>query len=321
MLWAYRVAEISMIVLFTAGLIWMALTRARFSDGSPKAVVLFSAFLYGVLLETLNIYLSHRFYFYSRNFLFMLGEVPIFIGMGWAVIATSAREISDRLFGGDVLMGAVGDSVLAINIDLVMDAVAIRIPPDGFWTWAKLSLNEGWFGVPAGNLIGWMLVVFYFSLTTRLLWKGSLKASLKNILEIIAVPFVAYFLFAVSTVPFTAGGTLIFGASAHTLHLLFFFPLYFAFLYLFARNLLEKFSQGMVHPGAGRSVVMGKGESLWVSSVRGFFHLFFLAMFFVLGMAKKFPSLLFISLLLLMFDYLLLSLLRAGSPGVFPRRT
>ena len=319
MLWAYRVAEISMIVLFTAGLIWMILTRARFDDGSPKAVVLVSAFLYGILLETLNIYLSHRFYFYSRNFLFMVGEVPVFIGMGWAVIATSAREISDRLFGGDVLMGAVGDSVLAINIDLVMDAVAIRIPPDGFWTWAKLSLNEGWFGVPAGNLTGWMLVVFYFSLLMRILWKKKLGSSSKNVVGIFVVPLASYFLFAVSNVPVILGERLIFGPSAHTLHLLFFLLLYFAFLWLFVGKILKRSMGNDVPQQKSYLKPMGKEERLWVLSVRGFFHAFFLIVFFLLGMEKKFPSLLFVSLILLLFDWSLLSLMKPDSQGL-PRK-
>lgn len=45
-----------------------------------------------------------------------------------------------------------------------MDAVAIRL---GFWRW-PIPLTDGWFGVPASNFFGWMLVVALYSEYTRL---------------------------------------------------------------------------------------------------------------------------------------------------------
>jgi len=57
------------------------------------------------------------------------------------------------------------DGLLALNIDLALDAVAIRL---GFWSWGQ-GLRFQYFGVPYANFWAWFLVVFSFSLGYRLL--------------------------------------------------------------------------------------------------------------------------------------------------------
>jgi uncharacterized membrane protein len=59
-------------------------------------------------------------------------------------------------------MRPVVDAVLALTIDLSMDAIAIRL---GFWTW---DVPGAWFGVPLGNFYAWFAVVWGFSLLLRL---------------------------------------------------------------------------------------------------------------------------------------------------------
>ena len=56
------------------------------------------------------------------------------------------------------------DGLLAVLIDLSVDAIAIRV---GLWHW-NIGLHEGWFGVPSGNLCAWMWVAFWYSAVTRL---------------------------------------------------------------------------------------------------------------------------------------------------------
>jgi hypothetical protein len=57
------------------------------------------------------------------------------------------------------------DGLLALNIDLALDAVAIRL---GFWDWGQ-GLKFQYFGVPYANFWAWFWVVFSFSLGYRLL--------------------------------------------------------------------------------------------------------------------------------------------------------
>jgi len=57
------------------------------------------------------------------------------------------------------------DGLLALNIDLALDAIAIRL---GFWDWGQ-GLKFQYFGVPYANFWAWFWVVFSFSLGYRLL--------------------------------------------------------------------------------------------------------------------------------------------------------
>jgi hypothetical protein len=57
------------------------------------------------------------------------------------------------------------DGLLALNIDLALDTVAIRL---GFWDWGQ-GLKFQYFGVPYANFWAWFWVVFSFSLGYRLL--------------------------------------------------------------------------------------------------------------------------------------------------------
>jgi hypothetical protein len=121
------------------------------------------AAVFGVILEELNVLLSHGYYVYGRDFLIMLDQAPLAIGLGWAVIIYSAMSVSDT-YGINEKVKPFFDAIQAILIDLSMDAVAIRL---GFWRW-PIPLTDGWFGVPAGNFFGWMFVIATYSGFTRL---------------------------------------------------------------------------------------------------------------------------------------------------------
>ena len=57
------------------------------------------------------------------------------------------------------------DGLLALNIDLALDAVAIRL---GFWDWGQ-GFSFQYFGVPYANFWAWFWVVTSFSLGYRIL--------------------------------------------------------------------------------------------------------------------------------------------------------
>jgi uncharacterized membrane protein len=138
---------------------WHALRVVR---SRQRFLELVMALVFGVLLEELNVILSGGFYVYGRDFLIILDQAPLSIGMGWAVIIYSAMRISDS-YSLSERVKPFFDAIQAILIDLSMDAVAIRL---GFWRW-PIPLTDGWFGVPAGNFFGWMLVVALYSGFTR----------------------------------------------------------------------------------------------------------------------------------------------------------
>ncbi len=125
---------------------------------------LVSAAIFGLLLEQAN-QMIFETYEYSPDFLLAVDRAPVVIGLTWAIIIAGAMRITDALGVRDRYAPFV-DSVLAIMLDLAFDAVAIRM---GLWTWREIGLEEGWFGVPAGNFYSWLFVTLGFSMFTRLL--------------------------------------------------------------------------------------------------------------------------------------------------------
>jgi hypothetical protein len=123
---------------------------------------LLAGVIFGVLLEVATIQQLHV-YHYGR-FLIMAGDVPLSVGVAWGCIIYSARLFSDA---SSLPFAArpIFDGLLALNIDLSMDAIAIRL---GLWDWG-LGLKAGYFGVPYANFWAWFWVVFSFSFGLRLL--------------------------------------------------------------------------------------------------------------------------------------------------------
>lgn len=144
--------------------------------GVGPVAYLLGGLLFGVLLEYVNI-ASRAGYVYGQ-FLVMVGRgplsVPLWIGVGWAVILYSSRLFTDR-FRMPLWSAAALDALLALNIDLSMDVVAYRLHM-WHWGWKTDFLTMQWFGVPYANFYGWVLVVFYYSGFSRLLARLSIRS-------------------------------------------------------------------------------------------------------------------------------------------------
>ncbi len=142
-------------------LLALCLQHAR-RQGLTNLLRLLAGVVYGVILELATIQQLSAYEY--GHFLLMIGNVPLCIGVAWSCIIYSAMEFSDAsslpYWARPVL-----DGLLALNIDLALDAVAIRL---GFWSWGQ-GLRFQYFGVPYANFWAWFLVVFSFSLGYRLL--------------------------------------------------------------------------------------------------------------------------------------------------------
>lgn len=147
-----------------AACLWHAARQER-----HRMVELAAALVYGVFLEWMTLRQLEA-YQYGR-FLVMFDGAPLTIGVGWAVIIYSAMELSDRLALPEAARPWL-DGLLALNIDLSMDAIAIRL---GMWHWGFVGLDEQWFGVPWVNFWAWFIVVTSFSACIRGLrpWRRS----------------------------------------------------------------------------------------------------------------------------------------------------
>jgi hypothetical protein len=177
--------------------------------GIAKLLRLLAGILFGVMLELATIRQLHA-YEYGR-FLIMVIDVPLCIGVAWSCIIYSSMEFSDAsnlpFWARPIL-----DGLLALNIDLALDAIAIRL---GFWDWGQ-GLRFQYFGVPYANFWAWFWVVFSFSLGYRLFahredpvvtWLSPLMALIvglggvlgSNAIIAFEVPFESHKLFVVVT--------------------------------------------------------------------------------------------------------------------------
>jgi len=129
--------------------------------GKAKLLMLFAGILFGVLLELATIRQLHT-YEYGR-FLIMVLDVPFCIGMAWSCILYSVMEFSNAS-SLPYWTRPILDGLLALNIDLALDAAAIRF---GFWDWGD-GLKNQYFGVPYANFWAWFWVIFFFSLGYRI---------------------------------------------------------------------------------------------------------------------------------------------------------
>ena len=131
-------------------------------QGTAKILRLLAGILFGVTLELATIQ-QLQAYEYGQ-FLIMILGVPLCIGVAWSCIIYSAMEFSDAS-SLPYRTRPVLDALLALNIDLALDAIAIRL---GFWDWGQ-GLEFQYFGVPYANFWAWFWVVFFFSFGYRLL--------------------------------------------------------------------------------------------------------------------------------------------------------
>jgi len=128
--------------------------------------------LFGVMLEWATIQQLHA-YQYGRFPIMIAGEVPLAIGVGWGVIIYASRRYADATSlprWAKPLLTAL----LALNIDLSMDAIAIRL---GMWDWGQ-GLDFQYFGVPWANFWAWFWVVTFFS--AGLWWLSDGKSALSR---------------------------------------------------------------------------------------------------------------------------------------------
>ncbi len=161
--------------------------------GAARVWELTAGVLFGLLLEWATIQQFHA-YTYGHFLLMFADQVPIAIGIGWGVIIYSARLFTQATTLPPWLF-PVCTGLLALNIDLSMDAIAIRL---GFWDWGR-GLEYGYFGVPYPNFWAWFWVVFSFTLGLQLLvrgegvlarWLGPLGAILFGVVGVVSTNYI-----------------------------------------------------------------------------------------------------------------------------------
>jgi len=271
---AFLLVEISVYVLAISCL------RHAWAHGSSRLVGLVAGMIYGVLIEYGAILTFHA-YRYGHFLIMLFGAVPFCIGVSWGMIIYTAMETSDR-FALPWYLRPIVDALLALTIDLSMDAIAIRL---GLWTWGQAG---PWFGVPLGNFYAWFIVVFGFSLLLRLGRLWSLGGSLALLADI-AVATLAILLSVVglSTLLRPYYALIAQGASA----------------WLIISVLLG--GSALLAIWAARRTRRDQPLDLVLLSVPVFFHVFAFGALLASGMYRQVPALIAVSALMFGFGLLL----------------
>lgn len=179
--------------------------------GKANLLRLFAGILFGVLLEIATIYQLQAYEY--GDFLIMILDVPLGIGVAWGCILYSVMEFSDASNLPYFTRPAL-DALLALNIDLSLDAVAIRF---GFWDWGQ-GLDFQYFGVPYANFWAWFWVIFFFSMGYRFFarrgepvrtWVASLAALMIGLLGVLGTNALITFIIPWTLHPFVVFGLLI----------------------------------------------------------------------------------------------------------------
>lgn len=203
--------EIVMLVLFFA-----CLRHAWQRDGMPVVWQFLAGVVFGWLLEWATI-IQLEAYEYG-NFILKVGALPLSIGIGWGVIIYSARLFTDAS-NLDPWARPLLDALLALNIDLAMDALAIRL---GMWDWGQ-GLGFQYFGVPYANFWAWFWVVFSFSMALRLLtqlpnkrsdWIAPLGAIILGLLCVLGTNALIVYILRPAGLYETSNAIVLFGALA-----------------------------------------------------------------------------------------------------------
>lgn len=277
-------AEIAAVVLFLIGL-WE--TRKK---GWGYLLEFLMIFFYGLILEELDMQFF-KSYQYGTGFGMMLGRVPVSIALLWAVIVFGAMAISDAT-GLPETAKPFFDALLAVWIDLSLDAIAIRT---GFWSWV-IPLNQGWFGVPAGNLYAWMWVAFFYSVFARTLRQLSAKDK-RWIAAYFFIPIACYILLFLQLNLLGFAGKML-GLTTPNQKLWLFALHFVVFSIITAVNWPKK-----------GNVPDHRIAPLWLWS-RGLIHGFFLFLFFHAGIYRTMPLLGLVAMAVMALDGIVISRIR-----------
>lgn len=144
-------ASFEVLALVTASLCGVHASRTNDLPFFATAVV------YGLVLEKLVVVGFEDYTYPAARFLDVAG-IPVAIGLGWSVVLYAGYETARRWEIAPPARAAFV-ALFVLHVDLALDAIAIRFEPVGFWTWTPAG---EYFGVPLGNFFGWFAVGFLF---------------------------------------------------------------------------------------------------------------------------------------------------------------
>lgn len=188
-LWIKTLSQSGIYVVFLLGLVW------QIRLGAKAWVPYVAGVVYAILFEHFNMvrFQGVGSYDYHPDSWFLIaGDVPLYIPLAWAFIFATSQDLTNRL-RLTPFARPFSDAILTLLVDLSLDLVAIRL---FFWRWDGVGYYDAFFGVPASNFVGWLLVTFTFCGLSRWLWSERVPAKVnvwqRSLVQIVVIPVLAY---------------------------------------------------------------------------------------------------------------------------------
>lgn len=186
--WIRTISQLGIYAVFVISLVW------AFNKGRAYWLPFLGGVIYSLIFEHYNMLRTvggrGGYHYHPNSWIMLWGDVPLYIPLAWGFILLTSLRLTDKLHLKPWAR-PFSDALLALLLDLSLDVVAIRLK---FWYWHDVGLNDAFFGVPADNFLGWLLVTFTFSLFTRLIFtdrKARIYAD-NAYLPAIALPFLQW---------------------------------------------------------------------------------------------------------------------------------
>ena len=154
----------TVIIAFLAGYAGMKVYGTQ-----RAAYFLAGSLLWTSIIENLGVIdKSYTYYTYAGLFnsnypgyLFWVGQVPLWIELGWVIVALSLFVFFHEVIlpGRSPLLQAFCAALFAVNIDLLIDPVAVA---NNLWQWVNPSIYI--LHVPIYNFAGWFCLIFFYDI-------------------------------------------------------------------------------------------------------------------------------------------------------------
>lgn len=141
--------------LLVTGLCFLIYSYASFEQNPSNMRRYFFAFLVvfvsGFLVEVAGVKSGLIFgvYHYGQTLGYRVWEVPLIIGLNWALLVLSVASIASKIYSGTWVRVIIGATLLTL-LDMLIEPVAMYFY---YWMWDIKS-------VPLQNFIGWWIVSF-----------------------------------------------------------------------------------------------------------------------------------------------------------------
>ncbi len=163
-------------MLITSTIFAATLLSSLTSLGCGGGILLLTlSTIIGLTMEFLGVLYGFPFgkYSYSRRVKPMiLGLVPLNVPLFWFVITYSSASITNIVLKPKKrarwkALASLLDGLCATSWDLIMDPVQVNIMHS--WTW---EAGGSFYGVPATNFLGWIMVVWLITFIFRMVYHG-----------------------------------------------------------------------------------------------------------------------------------------------------